>query len=76
MEGKLYPIKAEIVRKQNIFAFPNAPKMVEALKKIEFIVAIDIHPSEMIQMADIVLPDHHYLEGSAIADRQYFGLYP
>ncbi len=76
LEGKPYPIKAAIVRKHNIMAFPDAPKMVEALKKIEFIVAMDIHPSEMIQMADIVLPDHHYLEGSAIVGRQYFGLYP
>lgn len=76
LEGKPYPIKAAIVRKHNIFAFPDAPKIVEALKKLEFIVAMDIHPSEMIQMADIVLPDHHYLEGSAIVGRQYFGLYP
>jgi thiosulfate reductase/polysulfide reductase chain A len=76
LEGKPYPIKAAIVRKHNILAFPDAPKMVEALKKLEFMVALDIHPSEMIQMADIVLPDHHYLEGSAIVGRQYFGLYP
>jgi thiosulfate reductase/polysulfide reductase chain A len=76
LEGKPYPIKAAIVRKHNIFAFPDAPKMVEALKKLEFMVALDIHPSEMIQMADIVLPDHHYFEGSAIVYREYFGLYP
>jgi thiosulfate reductase/polysulfide reductase chain A len=76
LEGKPYPIKAAIVRKHNIFAFPNAPSMVEALKKLEFMVVLDIHPSEMIQMADIVLPDHHYLEGSAVLGRQYFGLYP
>jgi thiosulfate reductase/polysulfide reductase chain A len=76
LEGNPYPIKAAIIRKHNILAFPDAPKMVEVLKKIEFIVAMDIHPSEMIQMADIVLPDHHYLEGSAIVGRQYFGLYP
>ena len=76
LEGKPYPIKAAIIRKHNIFAFPNAPNMVKALKKLEFMVALDIHPSEMIQMADIVLPDHHYLEGSAISYREYFGLYP
>jgi len=76
LEGKPYPIKAAIVRKHNVFAFPDAPRMVEALKKLEFMVALDIHPSEMIQMADIVLPDHHYFEGSAIVYREYFGLYP
>jgi thiosulfate reductase/polysulfide reductase chain A len=76
LEGKPYPIKAAIVRKHNIFAFPDAPSMVEALKKLEFMVVLDIHPSEMIQLADIVLPDHHPLEGSAISGRQYFGLYP
>lgn len=77
LEGKPYPIKAAIVRKHNILlAFPNAPNMVEAFKKWEFMVVLDIHPSEMIQMADIVLPDHHYLEGSAVLGRQYFGLYP
>jgi len=76
LEGKPYPIKAAIIRKHNIFAFPNAPNMIEALKKLEFMVVLDIHPSEMIQMADIVLPDHHYFEGSAIVYREYFGLYP
>ena len=76
LEGKPYPIKAALVRKHNVFAFPDAPSMVEALKKLEFMVVLDIHPSEMVQLADIVLPDHHYLEGSAIVSRVYFGLYP
>ena len=36
-----------------IFAFPDAQSMVEAFKKLEFMAVLDIHPSEMAQMADI-----------------------
>jgi thiosulfate reductase / polysulfide reductase chain A len=76
LDEKPYPVKAAIVRKHNILAFTDAPLATKALKKLDFLVVMDIIPSEMVQMADIVLPDHQALEGSAIVPRGYFALYP
>jgi thiosulfate reductase / polysulfide reductase chain A len=76
VEEKPYPVKAGIVRKHNILAFTDAPLATRALKKLDFLVVMDIIPSEMVQMADIVLPDHQSLEGGSIVPRSYFALYP
>lgn len=37
-------------------------KVLEVFKMLDFIVAIDILPNESTEWADIVLPDHSYLE--------------
>jgi thiosulfate reductase / polysulfide reductase chain A len=76
LEEKPYPVKAAIVRKHNILAFTEAPLATKALKKLDFLVVMDIIPSEMVQMADIVLPDHQALEGGSINPRTYFAKYP
>ena len=71
-----YPVKAAIVWKNNVLAFPNPQKIVEALKTLDFVAVSDILPSEMAQLADVVLPDNTYLEGSALVPRAYHAMYP
>lgn len=76
LSGKPYPVKAMFVRKHNVLAVPDAPRFVEALKKLEFIAVVDILPMEIVQMADVVFPEPHFLETSGITERVFFAYYP
>ncbi|WP_291321926.1 molybdopterin-dependent oxidoreductase [Desulfonatronospira sp.] len=73
---KPYPLKAALVRKHNVLAFPDAVKSTEALKKLDFLAVIDIWPSEMVQMADVVFPESYFLETWGMGNRSYFAMYP
>ncbi|AGL00646.1 molybdopterin-dependent oxidoreductase [Desulfoscipio gibsoniae] len=42
------------------------PKVLEVFKQLEFIVAIDILANESTEWADIILPDHDYLESTML----------
>ncbi|MGA1825372.1 MAG: molybdopterin-containing oxidoreductase family protein [bacterium] len=76
LKEKPYPIKAAIIYNQGLFAFSNPQKVVKALKKIPFIVNINIYPDEMATLADIVLPEVTYLEKKDINARSLNSLYP
>jgi thiosulfate reductase/polysulfide reductase chain A len=71
-----YPVKVGLSYAYGVLSFPNQDTIVEALKTLDFFVAVDIIPSEMCQLADIVLPDLHFLEASAMEDREYHALWP
>ena len=71
-----YPVKAALVWKDNTLAFPNPGRLVEALKTLDFIAVSDIYPSEIVQLADVVLPDNMFFEGSGINPRTYHAMYP
>jgi thiosulfate reductase/polysulfide reductase chain A len=71
-----YPVKAAVVWKHNLLAFPNPARLAEALKTLEFIAVSDVLPSEMVQFADVVLPDNLYFEGSGLNQRTYAAMYP
>ncbi len=71
LKKKPYEIKMVIANAYNILAFPQPTKIIEALKKVEFVVDIDIYPSEMAQLADIALPDLTYLEKTNIIGRGF-----
>lgn len=71
-----YPVKGALVWKHNVLAFPNPKRVVEALKTLDFIAVSEILPSEMAQMADVVLPDHTYFEGGGLNPRKYHAMYP
>jgi thiosulfate reductase/polysulfide reductase chain A len=71
-----YEVRAAVVWHYNLLAFPNAPRMEEALKSLEFVAVSDIMPSEMVQMADVVLPEGTYFEGSGLGPRSMHALYP
>ena len=76
LSQKPNPIKAAVVWQHNVLAFPNPPRLVEALKTLDFIAVSDILPSEMVQLADVVLPDNTFYEGSGISVREYHAMYP
>ena len=41
---------------------PNTAKTIEAMKALDFVVAVDTMPSEVTGYADVVLPENTYLE--------------
>ena len=74
---KPYPIKAAIVMRENpIMGYPNQEKMIEAFKKLEFVVDIGYYPDETVWFADIVLPACSYLEKHGLIRRTMYPLYP
>ncbi|TNF37064.1 MAG: nitrate reductase [Deltaproteobacteria bacterium] len=58
-----YPIKAWFVYGTNLVqALPEPQKTIEALKALDFVVAVDVLPAEITGWADVVLPEATYLE--------------
>lgn len=63
LTGKPYPVKAMIVSGSNpVLTWPNTNKLKEALKKLDFLVVMDLFMTETAKMADIVLPAASFLE--------------
>lgn len=63
IDGKPYPIKAAIITGTNpLRTWPNTNKLFEALKRLEFLVVMDMFMSETAKVADIVLPAASFLE--------------
>lgn len=71
-----YPARGGIVRMYNTLSFPNQKKMVDAFCKLDFLLVCEIYPAEIAQLADIVLPEPHWLESSGFSARGYHSLYP
>jgi anaerobic selenocysteine-containing dehydrogenase len=62
VEGKPYALDTIMFYLTNpIFSAPNAKKWEQALKKV-FVIETSPFPSETSQFADLLLPDHTYLE--------------
>ncbi|MFC1932735.1 molybdopterin-dependent oxidoreductase [Chloroflexota bacterium] len=76
LSQKPHTVKAALVWKDNVLAFPNPQRLVEALKTLDFIAVSDIYPTEIVQLADVVLPDNTYFEGSGVDARTYHAMYP
>ncbi len=76
LNEKPYPVKTALVRGYNPLSFPDHKKMVEAFKKLDFIMTVEILPSEMAWLSDIVLPEALWLESTAMGPRNYHSLYP
>lgn len=64
LDGSLpYQPRMGMVIFQNlVLSVPGTFSVVEALKKLEFLVVVDTHLSETAQLADIVIPGTTYLE--------------
>ncbi len=61
--GEPYPIKGLIAYGTNILhTIPNVPRTIEALKALDFVLAIDILPQDHVLWADVVFPEATYLE--------------
>jgi thiosulfate reductase/polysulfide reductase chain A len=58
-----YDIKAWIAYGTNLLmGLPNPERTREALRNLDFVVAIDVLPAEICGWADVVLPESTYLE--------------
>lgn len=63
IQEKPYPIKALIVVGANpLLAWPNSQIVEKALKKLKFLVSIDVYKNETASFADIILPAATFLE--------------
>ncbi|BDG60518.1 molybdopterin-containing oxidoreductase family protein [Caldinitratiruptor microaerophilus] len=63
--GKPYPIKAAIISHFNpVRSCPDSRRWLQALRKLELVVVIDVQMSDTATAADYVLPESHYLERS------------
>ncbi|RME26073.1 MAG: nitrate reductase [Deltaproteobacteria bacterium] len=58
-----YDIKAWMLYGTNLLqSLPQQDRTIEALQNLEFIVAIDVLPTDTVGWADVVLPEATYLE--------------
>lgn len=63
LTGNPYPVKGWFVYATNLLnALPNEKETIEAIKKLELMVVIDVVPSEIAGWADVILPESVYLE--------------
>ncbi len=66
--GKPYPVKGMIITGVNILnTYPDSRKVLEALKKLEFLVVNSWFLTPTAEFADIVLPKTHALETDEVA---------
>lgn len=58
-----YPIKAWFITGTNIMkAMPNQRDTLNAIQKLDLLVAVDMMPYDGVMLADVVLPECTYLE--------------
>ena len=69
-------IQVCIINKYTPMGFPNPAEMAGELAKVPFTVCIDILPNEVIELADVVLPQALYLESADVVPREYHPYYP
>jgi thiosulfate reductase/polysulfide reductase chain A len=63
VKGKPYQAKGWLIFRQNpIMSICDRNKTLEAIKKLDLIVTIDIIPNDTAYYADVILPESSYLE--------------
>jgi thiosulfate reductase / polysulfide reductase chain A len=63
IDGDPYPIKGLIIYGVNALeTIPMRERTIEALKKLDFVMVIDVLPMEHVAWADVVMPEASYLE--------------
>jgi thiosulfate reductase / polysulfide reductase chain A len=63
LADKPYPVRGWMIYKQNpLHILPDRAKTEAMLRKMDFVAAIDIIPSDTAWMADVILPESTYLE--------------
>ena len=67
LEEKPYPVKALIITGSNpLLSWPNTRVILDVLKKVRFLIAIDVYGNETVQFADFILPAATFLEKTDI----------
>lgn len=63
LSGKPYPIKACITWGQNpIQTIPGQQETIKMLQQMDFVMVVDLMPTDITMYADILLPELSYLE--------------
>ena len=63
ISGKPYPIKSCVIWGQNpLQTIPNQEKMKDVFRAMDFIMCVDVMPTDVTAWADILLPEKSYLE--------------
>ncbi|MFC1965412.1 molybdopterin-dependent oxidoreductase [Chloroflexota bacterium] len=70
--GEPYPVKSMIIYSANpVVSYPDPRKVIEALRKLEFLMAIAYTPSPTSDFADLILPTIHRFEQNRVNFRGY-----
>ena len=70
--GEPYPIKSMILCDANpVLTYPDTRKIIEALRKLEFLVVIAYTPSPTSEFADLILPRKHPFEQNGVTFNRY-----
>lgn len=63
LTGEPYPIKAWLIHRFNpVIAIQDSNRVVEALKKVDFVMTCDLYMTDAAYYSDVVLPECTYLE--------------
>jgi|Deesub1362B_J571_1020462.scaffolds.fasta_scaffold00097_25 anaerobic selenocysteine-containing dehydrogenase len=69
LEGEPYQIKSLFIAGSNpVLTWPESAKMLEVLKKVEFLVVMDMFMTETAKHADLFLPAASFLERLELVD--------
>jgi thiosulfate reductase/polysulfide reductase chain A len=63
--------RVALFHKYNTTSFTNPQNFEKALKKLAFIVNVDMYMTELGEYADVVLPENYWLENGGITVRDY-----
>ena len=67
LDEKPYPLKAMIVNGGNpALTLPDSKRIQEAMKKLDFMVVMDLFMTDTAKLADIVLPACSFMEKSGV----------
>jgi len=68
-----YPLKVGYVQGGNpVLTYPNSRRVMEALKKLDFLVVVDMFMTPTAAMADLVLPVSTFLEFDSVVAPPYY----
>lgn len=76
LEEKPYPVKGWVnTRFNHLMNVAGEEKSIEAIKKLDFILSVDIYMNDFTQFADVILPESTYLErDEGISDKSGTGV--
>ena len=72
LTGEPYPVKAWVIRGANpVLTYASAGKVIEAMKRLEFLMVLAYTPSPTSNMADLILPLAHPFEQNGVRFSRY-----
>ena len=72
LTGEPYPVKAWIIMWANpVLTYASAEKVIEAMKRLEFLMVLAYTPSPTSDLADLILPMAHPFEQNGIRYSPY-----